>query len=236
MILKITQELLSKFKGFCFSPDVIMLFVYMKCRFSLSYRDLEEMMQIRGALVDHATLHRWVVRFAKLIADKVRQRKRLTNDSWRMDETYVKVRGNWAYLYRAVDSNGDTIDFLLRAKRDACAAKAFFRKAIKSNGRPKVVTVDKSGSNKAALDHYNIGVSESDQIKIRQIKYLNNIVEQDHRFIKKRTRPMLGFKAFHSAKATINGIESVRIIQKGQILGQTANQSSFQNFVALMAA
>ena len=213
-----------------------MMFVYMKCRFSLSYRDLEEMMQIRGLSIDHATLHRWVVRFAKLIVDKVRMRKRPPNDSWRMDETYIKVKGKWVYLYRAVDSNGDTIDFLLRAKRDACAAKAFFRKAIKLHGRPRVVTVDKSGSNKAALDHCNVGMSESEQIEVRQIKYLNNIVEQDHRFIKKRTRPTLGFKEFHSAKTTIEGIESVRIIQKGKILGQTANQSSFQNFVALMAA
>ena len=98
------------------------------------------------------------------------------------------------------------------------------------------MTVDKSGSNKAALDHCNDGVLESEKIKIRQIKYLNNLIEQDHRFIKKRTRPMLGFKSFRSAKATIEGIESVRIIQKGQIEGQTANQSAFSNFCDLMAA
>lgn len=236
MLLKISTDLLPKFKGFCSSAELIMLFVYMKCRFSLSYRELEEMMQIRGATVDHSTLQRWVKRFAKLISERVRTRKRPVNGSWRMDETYIKLNGKWIYLYRAVDSQGYTIDFLLRAKRDAVAAKAFFRKAIKSNGRPTKVTVDKSGSNKAALDHCNKNVADEERIEIRQIKYLNNIIEQDHRFIKKRTRPTLGFKSFGSARATIEGIESVRMIQKGQINGQTANNSSFGNFVSLMAA
>lgn len=235
-MLTLCPTLLPKFRGFCSSPSVIMLFVYMKCRFSLSYSELEEMMQIRGALVDHSTLQRWVRRFAKLISDRVRQRKKAVNGSWRMDETYIKLNGKWVYLYRAVDSQGDTIDFLLRAKRDAIAAKAFFKKAIKHNGRPTKVTVDKSGSNKAALDFCNLGVLEKEKIKIRQIKYLNNRIEQDHRFIKKRTRPMLGFKSFQAARATIAGIESVRMIQKGQIVGQTANPSAFCNFVNLMAA
>jgi putative transposase len=236
MLLKISKDLLPKFKCFCSSPELIMMFVYMKCRFSLSYRELEEMMQMRGAVIDHSTLQRWVRRFVRLSRDKVRARKRPVNGSWRMDETYIKLNGKWVYLYRAVDKEGNTIDFLLRAKRDAVAAKAFFRKAIKENGRPKKVTVDKSGSNKAALDYCNQEVTEEEKIEIRQIKYLNNIIEQDHRFIKKRTRPTLGFKSFQSAKATIDGIESVRMIQKGQIKGQTANNSAFSNFVSLMAA
>jgi transposase-like protein len=207
----------------------------MKCRFSLSYRDLEEMMIVRGAKIDQATLQRWVRRFACLIDKRVRQRKKPVNGSWRMDETYIKLNGKWVYLYRAVDKEGHTVDFLLRARRDAIAAKAFFRKAFKENGRPGKVTVDKSGSNKAALDSFNTDVSKEEEIEIRQIKYLNNIAEQDHRFIKKRTRPTLGFKNFYSAKETISGIENIRMIQKGQILGQTACQSSFNNFAALMA-
>ena len=146
------------------------------------------------------------------------------------------MNGKWVYLYRAVDKEGSTIDFLLRAKRDAVAAKAFFKKAIKHNGRPEKVTVDKSGSNKAALDYCNEDISENEQIEMRQIKYLNNIIEQDHRFIKKRTKTTLGFKCFYAASATIGGIESVRMIQKGQITGQTKNPSSYQNFVNLMAA
>ncbi len=135
-----------------------------------------------------------------------------------------------------VPRQGDTIDFLLRAKRDAVAAKAFFKKVIKHNGRPAKVTVDKSGSNKAALDFCNQDISGKEKIKVRQIKYLNNIMEQDHRFIKKRTNHTLGFKCFYAAQATIAGIESVRMIQKGQITRQIANQSAFSNFVNLMAA
>lgn len=212
-----------------------MLFVYMKCRFSLSYRDLEEMMMIRGAKIDHATLQRWVRRFVRLIDERVRQRKKPVRGSWRMDETYIKLNGKWVYLYRAVDKEGNTVDFLLRAKRDAVAAKAFFKKAFKENGRPDKVTMDKSGSNKAALDQLNEEGADDKKIEIRQIKYLNNIIEQDHRFIKKRTRPTLGFKNFYSAKETISGIENIRMIQKGQILGQKASQSSFLNFVNLMA-
>lgn len=231
-MLTISPKLLLKFKGFCTSPSIIMMFAYMKCRFCLSYRDLEEMMQMRGAMIDYSTLQRWVRRFARLIRDRVRARKKPINSSWRMDETYIKFNGKWVYLYRAVDKEGNTIDFLLRAKRDGVAAKAFFRKVIKENGRPKKVTVDKSGSNKAALDYCNQDVEKEEKIEIRQMKYLNNIIEQDHRFIKKRMRPTLGFKSFQSAKATIDGIESVRMIQKGQ----TANNSAFSNFVNLMAA
>src|SRR4029078_2850182 len=234
-MLTIAPTMLHHFSGFCSSPSVIMLFVYMKCRFSLSYRDLEEMMMIRGAKIDHATLQRWVKRFVTLIDKSVRQRKRPVNGSWRMDETYIKLNGKWVYLYRAVDKEGNTIDFLLRGKRDAVAAKAFFRKAFKKNGRPDKVTVDKSGSNKAALDYFNKDVPKEEEIGVRQIKYLNNIAEQDHRFIKKRTRPTLGFKHFYSAKETISGIENIRMIQKGQIVGQSASQSSFNNFADLMA-
>jgi transposase-like protein len=207
----------------------------MKCRFSLSYRDLEEMMMIRGAKIDHSTLQRWVMRFVSLIDRRVRQRKKPINGSWRMDETYIKLNGKWVYLYRAVDKFGDTIDFLLRSKRDAIAAKAFFRKAFKEQGRPEKITIDKSKSNKAAIDVFNKNVPEDEQIEVRQTKYLNNIVEQDHRFIKKRTRPTLGFKNFFSAKTTLTGIENIRMIQKGQILGQTACHSAFNNFAALMA-
>lgn len=144
-MFKLCPTLLPKFKGFCSSPSVIMLFVYMKCRFSLSYRELEEMMMIRGALIDHSTLQRWVKRFVFLIDARVRSRKRPVKGSWRMDETYIKLNGKWVYLYRAVDKEGGTIDFLLRAKRDAIAAKAFFRKASK-----KMENQTKSPSIKAA--------------------------------------------------------------------------------------
>ena len=198
---EVSSDLLKHFKGFCSTPSVILLFVYMKCRFSLSYRELEEMMNIRGASVDHSTLQRWVKRFTRFIDRRVRARKKPVNGSWRMDETYIKLNGKWIYLYRAVDKYGQTVDFLLRAKRDAIAAKAFFTKAFKQHGTPEKVTVDKSGSNKSALDSCNRDFDAENQMVIRQVKYLNNIVEQDHRFIKKRTRPTLGFKNFYSAAA-----------------------------------
>lgn len=213
-----------------------MLFVYMKCRFSLSYRDLEEMACIRGAQIDHSTVQRWMIKFTPLIDMQVRKRKKPVGKSWRMDETYIKVNGVWVYLYRVVDSLGNTIEFLLRKHRDAVAAKEFFRKAFKNNGRPEKVTIDKSGSNISALASANQGLPKDEQIEVRQIKYLNNIIEQDHRFIKKRTKPMLGFKSFRSAKITIAGIENVRMIQKGQIIGANKQVSTFENFKMLMAA
>jgi putative transposase len=236
MSFHISPKLLKYFKGFCSSPEIIMLFVYMKCRFSLSYRDLEEMASIRGVVIDHATLQRWVIRFVPLIDKEVRKRKKRLGNSWRMDETYIKVNGKWVYLYRAVDSLGNTIEFLLRKYRDAAAAKAFFRKAFKHNGCPEKVTIDKSGSNIAALSSANKALPKDKQIEVRQIKYLNNIIEQDHRFIKKRTKPMLGFKSFHSAKVTIAGIENIRMIQKGQIVGSNNKVSTFENFAMLMAS
>ena len=234
-MLTISPTLRPHFKGFCSSAEIIMLFVYMKCRFSLSYRELEEMMMIRRAEIDHSTLQRWVKLFVPLIDKRVRRRKKTVNGSWRMDETYIKLNGKWVYLYRTLDKEGNTIDFLLRSRRNAVAAKAFFKKAFKENGRPGKVNIDKSGSNKTALDSFNKDVLKEEEIEIRQIKYLNNIVEQDHRFIKKRTRPTLGFKNFHSAKATIMGIENIRMIQKGQIIGQSASNASFHNFANLMA-
>ena len=150
MPFRIRENLRKYFKGYCSSAEVIMLFVYMKCRFSLSCRDLEEMAIIRGVRIDHATIGRWVIRFAYLIDMQVRKYKKRVGSSWRMDETYIKVNGEWMYLYRAVDSDGATVDFLLRKYRDKAAAYAFFRKAIKNNGLPKKVNIDKSGSNTAA--------------------------------------------------------------------------------------
>jgi putative transposase len=151
-----------------------MLFVYMKCRFSLSYRELEEIMNIRGAKIDHSTLQRWVIRFVPLIDQQVRKRKKAVGNSWRMDETYIKLKGKWVYLYRALDSLGNTVDFLLREHRDKASAMAFFRKAFKENCLAEKVVIDKSGSNIAALSDLNDEIPEDYKIKVLQVKYLNN--------------------------------------------------------------
>jgi len=145
-----------------------------------------------------------------------------------MDETYVKVNGKWKYLYRAVDKEGNTIDYLLRAKRNKRAARKFFNKAIDSNGVPDKINIDKSGSNKAGIEGYN--QENGTLIEIRQCKYLNNIVEQDHRFIKRIIRPMLGFKSFLSASITLAGIEVVRMLKKNQLLKRKSVASSFDQF------
>ncbi|MBC3219669.1 IS6 family transposase [Serratia fonticola] len=172
--------------------DVIALCVRWYLAYSLSSRNLEEIMAERGVIVDHSTLHRWVIRLEPLLDKAFRRHKRPVGRQWRMGETYIKIKGRWKYLYRAVDTSGLTIDFLLAAKRDTAAALRFFRQAIRHHGEPEVVTIDKSGANTAALTTLNTDKPE-ETITVRQNKYLNNLVEQDHRNIKHRIRPMLGF-------------------------------------------
>lgn len=171
----------------------------------------------RGIVVDHSTLHRWVIRLAPLLVKAFRWHKCPVGRRWHMDETYIKVKGQWKYLYRAVDTAGQTIDFLLTAKRDASAALRFFRKAIRQHGEPEVVTIDKSGANTVALATLNAGKPDEETITIRRSKYLNNLVEQDHRSIKRRIRPMLGFKSFRRAQTILAGIELIHMIRKGQL-------------------
>ena len=150
-----------------------------------------------------------------------------------MDETYIKVKGVWKYLYRAVDKQGKTIDFLLTAKRDASAARRFFDKAMQHSEIPSTVTMDKSGANRAALDRLN--TQREIQIKVRQVKYLNNIVEQDHRAVKRVTRPMLGFKSFRSAQAVLAGIELMHMIRKGQFMMDGGDGMSFADQFYMLA-
>ena len=151
-------------------------------------------MRERGLCVDHTTIYRWVQRYAPEIDKRCRPFLRRTNDSYRIDETYVRVAGAWTYLYRGVDSNGDTLDFLLRATRDRKAAIAFFRKTLGAahTTPPRVVTVDKNPAYPVAFEAVRHEGLVRPRSNLRQCKYLNNIIEQDHRFIKRRTRPMLG--------------------------------------------
>ncbi|MGF6659143.1 putative transposase [Paraburkholderia atlantica] len=165
--------------------DVMLLCVRWHVTYPLSLRHLEQMMAERGIAVDHSTIHRWALKLLPVLEKAFRRRKRTVGKSWRMDETYIRIRGEWRYLYRAVDKAGNTVDFLLRARRDKAAARACFEKAIDQNGEPETVTIDRSGSNLAALQAIN--APRDVPIKVRQKKYLNNIIEQDHRAIKRRT-------------------------------------------------
>ena len=219
------------FKGHCFPKEIILQAVYFKLRFSLSYRDVEELLEIRGVIVDHATIQRWVFKFTPLIEKQFRSRKKSINKRWRMDETYIKVKGVWRYLYRAVDKFGNTVDFLLTKRRQRISAQSFLIKAIENNGLPEIINIDKSGSNTSAIQVYN--KRSYAKIEIRQCKYLNNIVEQDHRHIKWRVQNGLGFKNFESARRTIAGIEIVRMIIKNQIANP--KETTYKSFTSLAA-
>lgn len=175
------------------------------------------------------------IRFAPLLSEAFKKRKASTNGSWRMDETYIKIKGQWYYQYRAVDRYGLTIDFMLCKNRDTAAAKRFFKKAIRSNGQPKTITIDKSGANTAALKAINKTLKKGNKIKVRRTKYLNNMVEQDHRFIKKITKPMKGFKSFNSARSTLAGIELHHMLRKGQFRERTVFMTVWAQFYSLAA-
>jgi putative transposase len=221
------------FKGIRFPIDVILICIRWYLAYPLSYRHLEEMMEERGVSVDHSSINRWAIRFLPLSEKLYRNHKRPIGSSWRMDETYIKVKGVWKYLYRAVDKQGKTVDFLLTAKRDMAAAKRFFNKAMGANCDPDKIAMDKSGANKAAIDAIN--ACRGMPIELRQVKYLNNIVEQDHRAIKRLTKPMLNFKSFRSASCVLAGIELMHMIRKGQFTINVAAVMSFADQFYAMA-
>ncbi len=209
------------FKWRHFQSDIILLCVRWYLRYPLSYRNLSEMMLERGLTVDHTTVYRWVMAYAPQLEKRCRPHLKPTNDSWRVDETYIQVKGEWKYLYRAVDSLGNTLDFLLSAKRNARAAERFFRKALKASNKlePRVINVDKNAAYPTAFNQLKTEELVATSCQLRQNKYLNNIVEQDHRFIKKLVNPSLGFKSFHTARRTIIGYETMNMIRKGQVKG-----------------
>jgi putative transposase len=211
------------FKGHRVETDIILTCVRWYVAYPLSYRNLKEMMAERGVEVDHSNIYRWVQKFTPQLEAAFRQgRKCPVGNSWRMDETYIKIKGQRKYLYRAVDKAGQTVDFLLTAHRDKKAARRFFTKAVRQHGLPEKVTIDQSGANTAALE--TLQEETGATIEIRQNKYLNNLVEHDHRAVKRIVCPRLGFKAFPSARHTLSGIELMHMIKKGQMIplnGQT---------------
>ena len=213
----------SVFKGRHFDRSVILLCVRWYLAYNLSLRNLEEMMAERGISVDHATIHRWVVRYSPELLEQFNSRKRAVTARWHVDETYIKVRGRWMYLYRAIDSNGDTVEFWFSQRRNLTAAKQFLRKALNRHGRAGRIVIDGSQTNREAILSCDAESRLQDRsrhrlkpIRIRQSQYLNNRIEQDHRAIKRRVRPMLGFKSIGRARVILGGVELVHMMRKGQ--------------------
>jgi transposase, IS6 family len=218
------------FKWRHFEAEIILLCLRWYVRYSLSYRDLEEMMLVRGLHVDHTTIYRWVQCYAPELERRCRPHLKATTDAWRVDETYVKVKGSWMYQYRAVDSAGNTLEFLLSATRDAQAAKRFFRRALGASHAVtlRVITVDKNAAYPKAFHELKAEGGLAEGCELRQIKYLNNLIEQDHRFIKRLVKPGLGFFSFQTAWRTLQGYEVMNMIRKGQVRGVEKGASTGQ--------
>src|ERR1022692_3819431 len=199
--------------------DVILHCVRWYLRYPISYLQMSEMMLERGLEIDPSCIWRWVQQYGPELEKRCRPHLKPTNKSYRVDETYIKVKGKERYLYRAVDSTGQTIDFLLTAKRDAAAAKRFFRRALAQTGNPmpRVINVDKNRAYPVAVE----GLKQEDIIRrrcqLRQCKYLNNVVEQDHRNVKRRTWLAKGYGSVPTAWRTLRGIEAMDMIRKGRV-------------------
>lgn len=221
----------SPFEWRHFEPSLILLCLWWYCR----YRDLEEMMSERGLPVDHTAVWRWVQRYAPEINRRMRPHLKMGGTSYRLDETYVKVGTEWKYLYRAVDSAVDTIELMLSAKRDVPAAKRFFKKVMRADHRRLPFTI---GTDKHASYPEAFATSVKEKVlpfdcKLRRVKYLNNVIEQDHRAIRRRWRAMQCFRSFHTAERTLEGVESMHMMRKGQVKRLDGRDSAGQaNFVA----
>jgi transposase-like protein len=223
----------SLFKWRHFEPEIIVCGVRWYLRYALSYRDVEELMLERGLSGDHPTVFRWVQRYAPALDHRCRPHLKPTNDSSRVDETYIKIKKAWHYLYGAVDSAGKTLDFLLRPTRDATAAKKFFRKVLgaRHTVTPRVITVDKNAAYPPAVSDLQHEGSLPESCQLSQSKYLNNVVEQDHRFVKRRVNPGLGFGSFRTAQRTLQGYEAMHMLRKGQLKGLAKGDVLAQNRV-----
>ena len=220
------------FKDRHFQADIILICTRWYLRYALSYRDIEELMAERGLSVDHTTIYRWVQRYAPELDKRSRPYLKQTNDSWRVDETYVKVRGRWMYLYRAVDSTGQTLDFYFSQRRTRRAAAKFFRKILTTRPNltiPRVINVDKHPAYIGATRDMKKDKLLPERCRLRQSQYMNNLIEQDHRFMKLRIKPGLGFGSYPTAWRTIRGYEAMHMIRKGQMEGIEKGNINEQN-------
>jgi len=223
-MLLLASSVCGLFKWRQFEPEVILLAVGWYLRFSLSYRDVEELLAERGLHADHVTVWRWVQRYAPELQRCLRRHLKPTNDSWRMDETYVRVKGKWRYLYRAVDSSGATLDFLLSAKQDAAAAKRFLAKALggANHPAPRVINTDGHAAYPSAVAQLKGEGDLTEDCRHRPVPYLNNVLEQDHRAIKRRVNASQHFRSFCAARRTLAGYEAIHMIRKGQASGSAS--------------
>lgn len=208
-----TEEL---FNGRHFDQEIVVLCIRWYLSYKLSYRDLVAMMRERGITMAHTTILRWVQHYSPEFEKRWKRYARLAGGSWRCDETYIKVKGTWVYLYRAVDKAGKTVDFYLSRDRDVNAAKAFLRKASKSERVPNKITLDAYAASHRAVAELQAQGELPKRVRVRSSKYMNNTIEQDHRRIKQRLRPMLGLKSFPTAAVVIGGVELAEKIKKGQ--------------------
>jgi IS6 family transposase len=229
----------TPFKWRHFEGHIILICVRWYLRYCLSYRDLEEMMAERGLGVDHTTIYRWVQRYAPELEKRCKPYLKQTNDSWRVDETYLKVKGEWMYLYRAVDSAGNTLEFLLSEHRDAQAANRFLARALEASHTtiPRVINVDQNPAYPKAVDELKAAGKLPQGCQLRPVKYLNNLIEQDHRFIKRLVKVGLGFFSFSTAWQTLRGYETMHMIRKGQVpAGRVQAQVKFVDSLFGLAA
>lgn len=211
----------NPFKWKYFTGEIILWVVRWYSQFALTYRDQVMMMQERGLSACHTTIMRWVHQYAKEFKKRLKIFLKMSNDSYSLDETYIKVKGVWHYLYRAIDSDGNALDWMLSETRNKKAAEKFFKQVL-SNGHcssPRVVGVDKNAAYPPAFESVKDGGLISKGCELRRIKYLNNIMEQDHRFSKRRIWYSQWLQTFKTAEVTISGYESMHMIRKGQIEG-----------------
>ena len=228
-MIQLPSDTPALFKGRHFDRLLITQAVRWYITYKLSYRDVCSLMAERGVTVVHTTVMRWVQRYVPVFEKQWKKYARPVGSSWRVDETYIRVRGRWTYLYRAVDKQGQTVDFLLSEKRDIAAAKRFFIKAIGNNEAPAKITLDGYKAAHQAVAELKAEGLLSAGVEVRTSKYMNNLIEQDHRRVKQRYYPMLGFKSFSNAAVTLSGIELAQKIRKGQF-----DTSSISNVGALV--
>jgi len=227
--IKLSQTT-KAFKYKQFEAEVILWSVRWYCQFAISYRDLVRMAQERGLSISHTTVMRWVHEYAPKLEKKIKQHIKKSGDSYRIDETYIKIKGKWCYLYRAVDSKGNTLDWMLSVYRNKKAAKKFFKKILANEYCcvPRVINVDKAKTFPPAFEESQAKNVIPMNTQFRQQKYMNNIQEQDHRFTKRRVRQSQWFQSFRSAKCTIAGYETMHMIRKGQVKSIAADNVQAQ--------